>query len=237
MALPKLNEVPNYELVIPSSGETIFYRPFLVKEQKVLLMALETQDEKQMLRSITDTVQACVSNKINFNKLATFDVEYIFTQIRSKSVGESSTVNLTCGQCGESNEVAIDLNDIKINLNDQSKIIKLNEKYTLVMKYPNYASVVANSDNTQDDTLTEVIFETIIMCMDELRTEDDIIKLADEPREELETFLDGLNSVQLENIMNFVNNLPRLEHTVEYKCESCEHENKITLQGIQDFFS
>ena len=236
MALPRLNDVPEYELTVPSTGQSVAFRPFLVKEQKVLMIAFESKDVKEILRSVMNCIDACVKN-IDVGKLATFDVDYIFTQIRSKSVGESSTVNLTCGQCGESNEVAIDLNDIKINLNDQSKIIKLNEKYTLVMKYPNYASVVANSDNTQDDTLTEVIFETIIMCMDELRTEDDIIKLADEPREELETFLDGLNSVKLENIMNFVNNLPRLEHTVEYKCESCEHENKITLQGIQDFFS
>lgn len=199
-------------------------------------MALETQDEKQILKSITDTIEACVSEKIDMNKLATFDVEYIFTQIRSKSVGESSTVSLSCQECSQPNEVVIDLNNISINLNDSSKVIELNEKYTLIMKYPNYSSVIANA-NIEEDTLTDVIFETIIICMDELRTEDEIIRLKDEPREEVEAFLDGLNSTQLENIMNFINNLPRLEHTVEYKCESCEHDNRVTLQGIQDFFS
>lgn len=236
MALPKLNELPSHDLVIPSTGKSISYRPFLVKEQKILLMALETQDEKQILKSITDTIEACVSEKIDMNKLATFDVEYIFTQIRSKSVGESSTVSLSCQECSQPNEVVIDLNNISINLNDSSKVIELNEKYTLIMKYPNYSSVIANA-NIEEDTLTDVIFETIIICMDELRTEDEIIRLKDEPREEVEAFLDGLNSTQLENIMNFINNLPRLEHTVEYKCESCEHDNRVTLQGIQDFFS
>lgn len=237
MALPKLNELPSYDLVIPSTGKSVSYRPFLVKEQKVLLMALETQDEKQILKSITDTIEACVFDKIDIHKLATFDVEYIFTQIRSKSVGESSTVNLSCEECAEPNEVVIDLNNISIDLDSTSKVIELNERYTLIMKYPNYSSAAANANIEEENTLTEVIFETIIMCMDELRTEDEIIKMKDEPRKEVEAFLDGLNSIQLESIMNFINNLPRLEHTVEYKCESCEHDNRVTLQGIQDFFS
>jgi len=236
MALPKLNELPSHDLIIPSTGKSVSFRPFLVKEQKVLLMALETQDEKQILKSITDTISACIADKIDINKLATFDVEYIFTQIRSKSVGETSKVSLTCSECNNPNEVTIDLNAIKIDLSNNSKIIELNEKYTLVMKYPNYTAIV-NTNESQNDNLTETIFETIIMCMDELRTEEEIIRLVDEPREEIESFLDGLNNSQLESIMNFINTLPRLEHTVEYKCESCEHENKITLQGIQDFFS
>lgn len=238
MALPKLNDVPNYELVIPSSGKKVSYRPFLVKEQKVLLMALESQDEKQILRAITDTIEACVIDPISIDTLATFDVEYIFTQIRSKSAGETSTVNLKCERCDESNETVINLEDIKININEQDKTIELTDQYTLIMKYPNYSALLLSNDEQEsEDTLTETIFETIIMCMDELRTEDEIIKLKDESRQELESFLDGLNSKQLENIIEFVNNLPRLEHTIEFDCTSCEHKNKATLQGIQDFFS
>ena len=238
MALPKLNDVPKYELVIPSSGKKVSYRPFLVKEQKILLMALESQDDKQILRAITDTIKACMIDPISIDTLATFDVEYIFTQIRSKSAGETSTVNLKCEACDEPNELTINLEQIQINLDNQNKIIELTNEYTLVMKYPNY-SLLLNSDEQviDQDTLTETIFETIVMCMDELRTEDEIIKLKDESKKELENFLDGLNVQQLEKIMNFVNNLPRLEHDIEFDCTSCQHKNKTTLQGIQDFFS
>ena len=236
MTLPKLNDVPKYELIIPSTGKSVSFRPFLVKEQKILLMALETQDEKQILNAIVDTIKVCVYDNIVIESLATFDVEYMFLQIRSKSAGETSKVFLRCSECNESTQVSINLGDINIKIDKKSKEIVLTDKYTLIMKYPKYAGILLNVDKQTDGTVTSAIFEMIVMCMDSLRSEDDIINLSDEPRQELENFLDGLNPTQLELIMTFVNTLPKLQHDVKYKCSSCEHNNKITLQGIQDFF-
>lgn len=236
MALPKLNDLPNYELVIPSTGNTVSYRPFLVKEQKVLLMALESQDEKQILRAVTETIRSCILDPIKIESLATFDIEYIFTQLRSKSAGETSNVNLKCSECEEYTEVAINLDEIKIELNNDNELIELTDKYTLKMKYPQYSGLLLQTESDDADTLTNAIFEMIIMCLDELRTEEEIIKFSDEPREEIENFLEGLTTTQLDLIMNFVNNLPKLEHKVDFNCNACNHENSLTLQGLQDFF-
>jgi len=236
MALPKLNDLPNYELVIPSTGNTVSYRPFLVKEQKVLLMALESQDEKQILRAMIDTIKSCINDPIKIESLATFDIEYIFTQLRSKSTGETSKVNLKCTECEEYTEVAINLDEIKIELNNDNELIELTDKYTLKMKYPQYSGLLLQTESNDADTLTNAIFKMIIMCLDELRTEEEIIKFSDEPREEIENFLEGLTTTQLDLIMNFVNNLPKLEHKVDFNCNACNHENSLTLQGLQDFF-
>ena len=120
MALPKINELPSYELVIPSSQQKIEYRPFLVKEQKILMMALETQDEKAILKAIVDTIESCVTTKMDVQALATFDIEYLFTQIRAKSVGEKATVNLKCGKCEQDTQVEIPLD-------------KVNKEYLVIM--------------------------------------------------------------------------------------------------------
>lgn len=236
MALPKLNDFPHYELVIPSTGKTIGYRPFLVKEQKVLLMALESQDEKQVLRAVTDTLKSCIVDPINIESLATFDIEYIFTQLRAKSVGENTSVNLKCSKCDEYTEVSIKVDDIKINVHPGDSLIQLTDQYTLKMRYPQYSGLLLSTESNDEKTLTNAMFEMIIMCLDELRSDDDIIKFDDEVRTEIETFLESLTTAQFELVMNFVNNIPKLEHKVDFICTSCNHENSIVLQGLQDFF-
>ena len=236
MALPKLNDQPNYELVIPSTGKTVSYRPFLVKEQKVLLIALESQDEKQILKAIVNTINVCVVDKIKSELLTTFDIEYMFTQIRARSAGETAKVGLNCSECDTQNEVIIDLDAIKMVVNHESKSIQLNDQYKLIMKFPQYAAMMLNIESNEEETLTAAIFEMIIMCLDELRTEEDIIRFSDETREEIEQFLDGLTGGQLNLIMEFVNNIPKLEHDVEFTCSSCSKKNTRKLQGMQDFF-
>ena len=236
MALPKLNEHPNYELVIPSTGKTISYRPFLVKEQKVLLIALESQDEKQILKAIVNTIESCVTDKIKSESLTTFDIEYIFTQIRARSAGETTKVNLSCSACEEETTVVVNLDEVKIEIAGVNKSIQLSDKFTLIMKYPQYSAILLQPNPDEEETLTDSIFEMIIMCLDELRTEEDIIRFNDETRDEIENFLEGLNTQQLDDIMKFVNNIPRLEHDINFTCSSCKHESTITLQGIQDFF-
>lgn len=235
MALPQINDIPKYNLTIPSTGQEVTFKPFLVKEQKILLIALESGDDKQILRSIIDTVTSCILDKINVEKLATFDLEYIFTQIRSKSAGESTKLNLVCKKCEEVTPTVVNLEEITIDIDAKDKIIELTDKFTLVMRYPNYKGVLLNV-NGDDDSVTNAIFEMIVMCLDELRTEEEIIKFDDETRESIDAFIGGLTASQIEFVMNFVDSLPRLEHDITFNCTHCNTVNEIKLQGLQDFF-
>lgn len=234
MALPKLNDVPKYELTIPSTDKKVYFRPFLVKEQKVLMMALETQDDKQILKSITDTIEACLEEDINVNTLATFDVEYMFTQIRSKSVGETTEILAECTHCNAQNKVKVKLDDIKIDVNKDEQIIKLNELYTIKMRYPKYTSMIDKDEG--ETSVTKVLYNLVMTCLDELRTENEIIKFDDEPESEVVSFIENITTDQFDMLLKFVNELPSLKHDIEFKCESCNKENKLTLQGIADFF-
>jgi hypothetical protein len=236
MALPRINALPKYKIEIPSTGEQYDYRPFLTKEQKVLLIALETQDEKQILSAITNTIEACVEN-INMNKLTTFDVEYIFTQIRSKSVGEKSHIGIKCTNCEHTNEVTVNVEEIKIEVPDKkSSMIRLNDEYTLKMKFPNYVHMLNNDRLKNSESATGMLIELIIGCLDSLKSEDENINFKDEPIEEVEAFVDSLTSDQFNAIMDFVNTIPKLKHKVEFVCESCGTENSRELVGINDFF-
>lgn len=234
MALPKLNDVPKYELTIPSTDKKVYFRPFLVKEQKVLMMALETQDDKQILKSITDTIEACLEEDINVNTLATFDVEYMFTQIRAKSVGETTEILAECTHCNAQNKVKVKLDDIKIDVNKDDQIIKLNELYTIKMRYPKYTSMISKDEG--ETSVTKVLYNLVMTCLDELRTENEIIKFDDEPESEVVSFIENITTDQFDMLLKFVNELPSLKHDIEFKCESCNEENKLTLQGIADFF-
>jgi len=235
MALPKINDTPSYELTIPSTKQQIHYRPFLVKEQKILLMALETQDEKQILKAIVDTIVSCCEQPIDTRSLATFDIEYIFTQIRGKSVGETANVMMKCVKCEGETEVQIPLDDIKIDTSFNNKI-KLNDQYTLQMKFPTYEAILLAPEDKEGDSLAEAIYEMVIMCLDKLLTEEEAISFADESRADVEKFLESLNPEQFEKLIQFANNLPKLTHDVKYTCQECGHKNTGRLQGISDFF-
>ena len=236
MALPRVN-TPVYDLELPSTGETIKYRPFLVKEQKVLLIALESQDEKQILSSIVDTIKSCVVDPIDPNSLATFDVEYIFTRIRAKSAGETSKITVKCSECNISNDYTVELDKIKIDVpkNDKNKI-KLNETYTLTLKYPRYSHMV-KADLPENAGYSETLYYLTLGCLDSLQTENENFNFADESKEDVETFLGSLTNPQFDMIMEFVNNVPQLTHDIKFQCTSCNHDNTHTLRGIQDFFS
>lgn len=234
MALPKINDVPKYEAVIPSTQQTIRFRPFLVKEQKILLMALETKDEKSILNSITDTLESCVVDPVNISKLTSFDVEYLFTQIRGKSVGESTTIGFFCTECETENEVKIKLADIKIDVPKKDMSVKINDSYTIQMKYPTYLSMLNEEVNSESDV--ERIYNTLVMCLDKLKTDDEIIEFSEEPKEEIMAFIEQLSTKQFEKIMEFVNSIPALRHEINFDCTSCGHSNTSILQGISDFF-
>lgn len=236
MALPVINESPKYRVKIPSTGKEVFYRPFYVKEQKVLLMAMETQDQETILKAMVDTIVSCVEEKIDPNSLAIFDVEYMFTKIRSKSVGETADILLGCTECEEQNEIKINLEAIEINVPAKIPEIKLNDVYTLIMRYPRYTNMIQSIKGKENVTFTDVLFHLAIGSLEKLLTEDDVVLFDDEPMEEKVKFLDNLNSEQFKNIMTVVQDMPKLEHNVKFKCRHCTHENEQTLQGIQDFF-
>jgi len=238
MALPQLkNDVPKYEMTVPSTGEVVKYRPFLVKEQKVLLVAFESKDSKQILNSMLDSISSCVPN-IKLDSLATFDVDYMFTQVRSKSVGETSTILHACQNCNEENEVKVRLDQIKVNIPENWKKtteIEISKDITVELKFPTYKDIsYLNIDDNASDA--ELLMDTVAACMKAVKTEDEYILVKDEPKEEVEKFINSLTNQQLEKITNFASNAPKLSHTQNYECKKCKTENKIELSGLQDFF-
>lgn len=237
MALPQVNEVPSYFLTIPSTKKEVRFRPFLVKEQKVLLIALESRNQKDVLNAITNTIDSCLIDKISVEKLSTFDVEYMFTQIRSKSVGETSTILIKCGECEAENEVTINLEQIDVITDDTvSDLVELNDTYTLKLRYPKYEHMLDDSFRDPDSPVAKTIYHFTLGCLDSLQTEEENISFDDESQEEVEKFLESLTNDQFEKIMKFVNAIPRLEKKVEFDCISCQKNNQYVLQGIEDFF-
>ena len=238
MALPKLsNDRPVYEMVIPSTKETVKYRPFLVKEQKSMLVAFESQDPKQILDTMLVSIESCVPG-VKVDKLATFDVDYMFTQLRSKSVGETSTVLYACSECNEQNEVKINLQEVQMdNKEIRESLIEINEDISVQMKYPTYNDMIAsNIFSSEKVSATNMLMDSIKSCMHAVQTKDENILLAHESKEEIDTFINSLTNEQLEKMTAFVENLPTLIHDVDFECIKCKHLNKITLRGLQDFF-
>lgn len=235
MALPQLNDSPSYEIKVPSTNQQANFRPFLVKEQKILMMAMETQDDKQILKAITDTIISCSESPINVNDLTTFDVEYLFTQIRSKSVGETTTIAAKCTKCDQLTDVTINLADIKIDLpkNDNKKI-KINDKYTLVMRYPPYSFML--EEDVVNGNQVDQMYAAIRTCLDTLETEEERISFREESKEEVEKFLDQMTTEQFNLVAEFVSNIPKLQHSINFKCDNCQEDNVLNLTGIQDFF-
>lgn len=237
MALPKLNEVPQYELTVPSTGKIAAYRPFLVKEQKVLLIANESQDRRQVLRALLNTIDACVPD-VDVHQLTGYDVDYIFTQIRTKSVGETAQIGLKCKSCESNNEVTIHLDKIYSSAAPENNIIKLTDQISVEMSYPKYYQVI-NSEKLLDDdaSLTEKALETLKICLTAVITEDERILLKDESAQEVDNFIGSLSNSQLENLLQYVNNIPTLKYDVQFQCQSCGHDNEMEVEGINDFFS
>ena len=236
MALPVVNEVPRYTLTVPSTKKEIRYRPFLVKEQKILLIALESQDNKQILSSIVDTIKSCIDEDTDVSNLTTFDFEYMFTRIRAKSVGETSKIVVKCSECEADNEHEVQLDLINIDVPDKIKKIELNDTYTLKLKYPMY-SHMTKADLSENASASETLYFLTLGCLDSLQSEEENFSFKDETKKDTEDFLDSLTSEQFNKIMEFVNNVPSLTHDINFSCTSCNHDNIYTLRGINDFFS
>ena len=235
MALPKLNTA-RYETTIPSSGRAVEYRPYLVKEEKILMIALESQDQKAVLRAVGDVIESCVFDKININNLAIFDVESLFLSLRSKSVGEGVEINVKCEKCEGENQYKIDLQEIAIpEVENQEKNIMLTDDVGVTMRYPSFKDM----DSVTEDELQSVkgVMKLITNCIDSVYDKESVYKGSDQSKEELDDFVENLNSDQFQKMSDWFENMPSISHTIEFDCISCKTNNKQTLRGLQSFFT
>lgn len=237
MALPKLNEINTYKMTIPSTGQEISYRPYLVKEEKQMMIASESNDQKQMMETMARTIEACVQEDINVKSLATFDVEYMFTQIRSRSVGETAEILISCGSddCDHKSTVVVNLTEAKVDISESDKIIEITDKVSVEMKYPSYIDVMNNYKEGGDDV--EFGFTMVAKSINAVLTEDERIAVKDLPTKEVMDFIESMSRYQFEKIGKFIENIPQLGVDTEWACEKCGYDNKYKLRGLQDFFS
>ena len=236
MALPKIN-TPTYELEVPSTNEKIKYRPFLVKEEKILLIALESNENKQIIQAVKEIVAMCTFDKIDLGNMPMFDVEYIFLQIRSKSVGETSNLKLLCKDDGETYaDVKIDLGDIKVSVDEEhTNKIELTDEMGMIMTYPTIDSFMNTgiSEITSSNML-EVIATCILQIYD--KKGEEVFDAKDQTKEELNDFIGQLNTKQFQEVQKFFDTMPKLQHTVMVKNPKTKVESEVVLNGLNDFF-
>jgi hypothetical protein len=237
MALPKLNDTPKHELIIPSLNQKIRYRPYLVKEEKVMMMAMETQDMTAILNAVADTVDSCVQDEISTKDLAIFDIEYLFTQIRAKSVGESSKINLKCSnkECEDDNEIDVDISSIAIDVPNIDHVIKITDQISIEMKWPSYSDML-DLGVTDEQSANENAFEMIAKCISAIVTEEERIVTSEVPKKEVSDFIDSMTKDQFSKVSAYIESMPKLSHTVNFDCSKCKHANEIVLEGLADFF-
>ena len=239
MPLPKISS-PTYELELPSTGETIQYRPFLVKEEKLLVIALESEDTKQITTAIKTVIKNCILTKnVKVESLPTFDIEYLFLNIRGKSVGEELEVNIICPDDGETQvPVKINLDDIEVQKNEEhSNRIKLDSNIMMEMKYPSLDQFIKNNFDFDNKNAMDQSFELIGSCIDKIYTEDEVWSSADVTKKELSEFLESMNSSQFKDIEKFFETMPKLSHTIKVTNPNTKVESEVVLEGLASFFA
>jgi len=240
MPLPKIS-TPTYELELPSTGKKIKYRPFLVKEEKILIIALETEDTKQISNAIVQILSDCILTRgVKVSDLSTFDIEYLFLNVRAKSVGETVEVNVTCPDDGETTvQMEIELDSIKVKKDPKhSNIIKLDDNLSMKLKYPSLDQFVENNfevsdgDNDVDKSLT-----MITSCIDIVYDSEESWNASDCSKKELKEFVEQMNTKQFKEIENFFVTMPKLSHTVKVKNPNTKVESEVVLEGLVSFFT
>jgi hypothetical protein len=229
MSLPKL-QTPTYELILPSTGDKIKFRPFLVKEYKILLTTLDSENE-EINRVVTELVDACTFNKLKIDTLANFDIEYIFLNIRAKSIGEITNLLLNCNSCD--NQISFDLNLTKAQVEkspDHSSKINLTDKIIIEMRYPRFEEMINIYQNFKSDKIVEILST----CIKTVYTEDTVYE--DYTKEELLEFVNSFSKDQFEMIENFFLTMPKLVQNIEQDCNKCGAHNELKLEGLQNFF-
>jgi len=244
MALPRVAS-PTYELKIPSTGQKVSFRPFLVKEEKTLLMAMESGDSQAMTRAMQDIISSCTEGEVDLNSLASFDIEYFFLQLRGRSIGEVLTINprrppnfKCCSDATEEDicEVNINIDNITMNTKDiKSSEIQINDDIGMKLNFPQI-DVVQKYTSEGEDIKAEDVFKLIVECIDYISDGDEIFKAKDSTKKELNDFIESLSSAQFVKVREFFESMPRLSHTIDWKCPKCEKSKPLLIQGIDSFF-
>jgi hypothetical protein len=239
MALPKL-EVPTYELELPVSKKTIKYRPYLVKEQKALMMALESADAKSIQHNVGEILEVCTLSDVNIYDLPIIDIEYYFLQLRAKSVGEVSESRYRCNNevddkvCGNIMEAKVDLTTIKpVQEEYVDPEIQLTDTVSIKMKYPPFSLV---KDSIELDNITEVTFNMLAHCIEHIYDGEQFYYAKETPIQELVDFIEQLNQEQFEKLEAFFNSIPKLKKNIDMKCSKCGYEHHLDVEGLESFF-
>jgi hypothetical protein len=233
MALPKLNTL-NYELTLPSTGEQLKFRPFLVKEQKALMIAQESEDDKLIEKTFAQIIDACTFGEIDAYTMPMFDIEYVFLQLRGKSVGEKVKLNLLCPDDEKTRvDVEIDLKDIGVQMKkEHTNIVQLTDDISIIMKYP----CLADMSGFDSEGQIQSIFEMIKKCVHEVHDGDDVYPKIDMSEKELDEFIDSMTTEYFEKLSAFFETMPKLQHMVTVKNPKTKKKNEVLIEGLQSFF-
>ena len=233
MALPKI-ATPTYELTVPSNKDTLKYRPFLVKEEKILLLANEAEDEGEMMSAVKQIINNCTFDSIDVDALALFDLEYLFLKIRSKSVGEVVNLKLPCDDDEDTLvEVKVNLDEVEVQFNkDHTNEVPITDEITLIMDYPQYEFLNTRIEGSE----TAFIFNLIKKCISKIIDGEQIIERAAFTTKELDEFLESLSTQHFQKLQEFFETIPRVKHEVKFRNPNTKKQTKITLEGMQSFF-
>jgi hypothetical protein len=238
MPLPKI-VTPSYELTLPSNGKKIKYRPFLVKEEKILIIAMESEDQKQITNALKTVINNCILTRgIKVDKLSTFDIEYLFLNIRGKSVGENVEVVITCPDDNETQvPVIIPLDEIKIQRDPKhQKDIKLDNDLIMRMRYPSLNEFIKTNFDFSDGVGVEESFDLVISCIDQIYNQEESWTSSDCTKKEMVDFLEQLSSKQFKDIEQFFDTMPKLSHKIKVTNPKTKVENEVLLEGLSSFF-
>jgi len=233
MPLPTI-AIPKYPVVIPSTKKETTFRPFLMKEQKILMIALESKDTKQIFSAMCDILKSCVDGVENPVTMPVFDIEYLFAKVRSKSVGEIIEVKVVCPKCNKKSDISVSLDELEVDFpKGVSNKIMLNENLGVILRYPCLGDALVDTDNMSADRIVDFVCNSVEMVFDDTNT----WTRKDFTMQEIMSFVESMNAAQFEQVINFYKNLPQLAKTQKCTCTSCANEFELDFRGLQDFFT
>lgn len=230
----KINHLPNFEVILPVSKEKITFRPFVMKEEKLLLLASESGDRESIYLALNQAISECSFGKVSCDSHSMMDVQYLFLQVRGKSVGEIIEFNVVCGNCSNSLPYSLDINEIQLKINDKhKKTIELDNGIVVKMNYPKlkHLSRLSNPDLEIND-----VYEMISECIEKIQTSEETYTLENSSLEDFREFIDNLTIAQFEKIKNFFDTMPRIEHDIKFICAKCSANNTVNVDEIVNFF-
>jgi DNA-directed RNA polymerase subunit M/transcription elongation factor TFIIS len=236
--LPIVLNSSKYEVELPLSKKKVEYRPYLVKEEKQLMLAMESQDPVTIMKTVQDIIEACTFGEVKAKTLPTAELELLFLKLRSKSVGETSKIGYKCTNCGQTNELEVNLEEVTIDLGDKkiSNKVMVTDKVGVILKYPtsdDITRIMGNGDKTD----VKNIFALIVSCIETIFDEENTYDARNIEKKDMEAFIDSLNSKQFERIKDFFESIPKLRKDVSFDCDKCGTHNDLVLEGLQNFFA